>query len=134
MTRGILVGVAVVIAAWALIIAVQTHSRDPEITNPADTEQPAEDAAQDAEFFVSDPSLLVAKGKLVEERAVDEASGKGLADAPYLIQFSDGRFAYGYADDQGRTRPLYASQSVSHEVFWYDEAWERRRALHKGQP
>jgi hypothetical protein len=133
-TRRILFAVALLIAAWALIVVIQTYSRDPEITNPADTERTQEDAAQDVEFFVSDPSLLVATGKLVEERAVDETSGKGLADAPYLIQFSDGRYAYGYADDQGRTRPLYASQSVTHEVFWYDEAWERRRALHKGQP
>lgn len=129
MKRAILSALAMVVAVWAALVLIQKCSRDPEVTNTADTERPSEGIELGPAFFVSDPTLLVPQGIAVEERAIDKASGRGLADAPYFIQFSDGRYAYGYADDQGRTRSLYASQSVAHEVFWYDDAWAKRNAL-----
>jgi hypothetical protein len=132
--KAVLITLVVFVVAWALVVAIQNSSRDPEITNPADAEESRGKAEQEPEFVASDPSLLVPKGTSIEEQAVDESSGQGLADAPYFIQFSDGRYAYGYADGQGRTRRIYAPQSVSHEVFWYDDAWERRRALREIKP
>lgn len=129
MKKAVLLTVLAATSLWGLAIWIQGHFGEPESTNPADLEGSAESGEERLEFFTSDPSLLEPPGAPVQEQAVDAATGKGLPGAPYLLLLSDGRYAFGYADADGKTRTLYAPPATTHEVFWYDEAWEKRRAL-----
>ena len=128
--------VAIGAAIWLSIIVVQRFSRDPEVSNPTDLHYDAQ--TQFAPDFVpSDPALTHETPDRIQDQITDKATGKGLADAPYFIEVDDGRFAFGYADANGFTRPIYTNGRREHRVYWYDDAWEhwnRRKHPDGGAP
>lgn len=76
----------------------------------------------------TDSMLLRQDGILIQDRIVGSESGRCLDGAPYVVLIADGRHAYRYADDEGRTRPVHVEKPVPYEVFWYDDAWKQRDA------
>ncbi len=141
MKRAIIAVVVGAVAVLTIVVVIQKHARDPETSNPADLEYEKAirvDAhgldvrdGEAPEFFVSDPTLLVKTPHVIEAQMTDQATGKSLSDAPYFIELADGRYAFGYADSDGRTRSLFTQAPVKYTVFWYDDAWEhwdKRRA------
>jgi hypothetical protein len=96
---------------------------DPEKSNIADTQS---DASEDPapEFYVSDPALLHKTEHKIEEliRADDKSP---LSNAPYFLVLNDGRFAFGYSDELGKTRPMFVEHDVPYQIYLYDDAWEQ---------
>jgi hypothetical protein len=137
MRRAAVIAVAALAGAWIIVVVIQSRTRDPETSNPADlayekqtagrldASQGEPDGDEPPDFFVSDDKLLVKTEHEVREQITDEATGKGVADAPYFIELAGGRFAFGYADAEGRTRPLFTPTKQKFAVYWYDDAWER---------
>lgn len=119
--------IAAIVATGLLSLAIvimQSRTRDPEIANAADLE----DAAvfeEPPSFFVSDASLLQESGFPIVETLADESTREPVGDAPYFLQLADGRYAFGYTDAKGRTRPVFSRTKVRHSIHWYDDAWER---------
>lgn len=119
----------VLVLAWAGIQWVGMSLSHPEVSNPADEGPDDERLLRGPEFVVSDATLLRRDGILIQDRIVGSESGRGLDGAPYVVLLADGRYAYGYADSEGRTRPIRVEKPVPYEVFWYDGAWKQRDAL-----
>jgi hypothetical protein len=116
------------VAAWGAVQCIGMSLGHPEVSNPADAAAPSVPARPEPEFVVSDRSLLRQDGVLIRERSVG-STGQGLDGAPYFLQISDGRYAYGFADAEGWTHPIRVGQPLPYEVFWYDDAWKQRQAL-----
>jgi len=127
--KALLAVVLVLMLAWAGIQWIGMSLSNPEVSNPADVESRVEMAAPEPEFVVSDSTLLRQDGTLIQDRIVGSESSRGLDGAPYVVLLADGRYAYGYADSEGRTRPIHVEKPVPYEVFWYDDAWKQRDAL-----
>lgn len=115
------------LAAWGAVQWIGMSLSHPEVSNPADATPSTALAEPEPEFVVSDQSLLRQDGVLIRERMVGSATSHGLEGAPYFVQISDGRYAYGFADAQGWTHPIRIDKPLPYEVFWYDDAWKRRQ-------
>lgn len=116
------------VAGAVVIFLARKNQRfaDPELTNAADLI--ATDTQQSApEFFVADPVLLVQNAHKIQEvvRSDDKSI---LPNAPYFILLQDGRFAFGYSDQNGKTRALFMAQDIPYELYLYDEAWAQWEA------
>ena len=143
MKRAAVIAVAALVGALVIVVVSQNRARDPETSNPADlayekekagrldASQGEPDGDEPPDFFVSDDKLLVKTEHEVREQITDEATGKGIAEAPYFVELANGRFAFGYADAEGRTRPLFTRTKEKFAVYWYDDAWERWNARRK---
>ncbi len=113
------IGVAIAIFAGRQYLRLG----DPEVTNAADLiDGGSQDEAPD--FFASDSALLIVKAHKIEEviRADDNST---LANAPYLLLLEDGRFAFGYSDEDGKTRPIFVARDLPYQLYLYEEAWEQ---------
>lgn len=82
----------------------------------------------------ADATLLHRDGILIQDRIVGSESGRGLDGASYVVLLVDWRYAYGYADSEGRTRPIRVEKPVPFEVFWYDDAWNAALPAPYGLP
>ena len=51
-----------------------------------------------------------------------------------VVLLVDWRYAYGYADSEGRTRSIRVEKPVPFEVFWYDDAWNAALPAPYGLP
>ena len=69
----------------------------------------------------------------MEEMLVDESTRAPVVDAPYFLQLADGRYAFGYTDTKGRTRPVFSRTKISHSIYWYDDAWHRWERTKEGR-
>lgn len=99
--------------------------RDPEVSNPREDSEPAEDLHLPPEFIVSDPGLLTKGTHEIVEQIRDGGSDAGLEGIPYFITLGDGRYIFGHSDPLGRSRSIYTREPVGHEVYWYGDAIER---------
>lgn len=94
---------------------------DPEKSTPADYF----DAVSEPDvpnFFVSDSSLLAPEGRQIQE-VIRAEDGAPLENAPYFLLLQDGRFAFGYSDESGKTREIFAPQNTTYKLYLYDDAW-----------
>jgi hypothetical protein len=120
-------GIAVL--AVLAVVLLPRLMRDPEVSNAADREDAS--IAQPPEFFVSDPGLLHEHAHRIQDRQIDLNTNKPVPGGPYFVRFADGRYAFGYADDDGRTKALFTDRAAKYDVLWYDDAlaeWQRVRA------
>lgn len=99
--------------------------RDPEVSNPREVSAPVEDLHLPPDFTISDPGLLTGKPHEIVERIGTGASDAGLEGIPYFVELADGRYVFGHSDHLGRSRPIYTSEPVRHQTYWYGDAIER---------
>jgi hypothetical protein len=112
-------------------LVVPQLRRDPETSNPVEIATPAPNTADlPPDFFCSDPALLKATPYPIVERIVNDANQAPLEGAPYFIALQDGRYAFGHSDTQGNTRTLFTSTSMTHQIYWYDDALAQWNATH----
>jgi hypothetical protein len=109
------------LVSWAALVIMQRAARDPETDNITDVDDLPS-------FFSSDPSLLTSGPYRVQEQFAPTDSRSG-AETPYFVQLADGRYACGYTDLKGQTKPLFTRHKIDHQVFWDDEAWSKWRAV-----
>ena len=121
MKRAAAIFAAVLLAAWVVVLAMQLAVGDPETENVTDSDDLPS-------FYASDRSLLRAGPYRIQERFPGVSDWRSGADTPYFVQLADGRYACGYTDTRGETKPLFTSAKVEHRVFWDDEAWGKWRA------
>ncbi len=129
MKRAIGSTVALILVLWGAGILVQNCGEDPEPHTAPPERDPQ--AAEASHSIVSDPELLHEAPFRITETA-RARDGSVLQNAPYVIVLSDGRYVFGYTDEKGATMALFTRQHVAHEVYFYEEAWSRLRALDAG--
>lgn len=135
MRRKVLIaGAGLLAAITGLLWAGPRLLRDPEISNPADVDDPSTEPPLPPEFFASDPGLLSGTGPVVQERVVVEGTSVGLEGAPYLIEFADRGYAFGHTDGSGYTKAFRPTKPVSHTILWYEDAVARWASLHGWSP
>lgn len=123
--KAILIGCGLVAFVAAAMFVGPQLLRDPEVSNPEDLRDGPAEPPPPLEFFISDPQLIQDGGQLIQERIVEEGTTTGLEGAPYLIEFSDGRYAFGHSDRAGYTKQLHLKKSLPHQIVWYDTALAR---------
>lgn len=117
-----MIGIVTLLASWAVIVIVQLIAGKPEISNVTD----ADDLPG---FYVSDPSLLNPGSNRIQERFLNATDWRSGTETAYFVQLSDGRYACGYTDSHGETKPVFTDRVVPQRVFWDEDAWDKWRAV-----
>ena len=131
MKRALAIAAGLLVALWLGGVLIQSFAEDPQPrTTPAEADP---EPAPDPKPIVSDSELLKEKPFRIREKA-RATDGSTLENAPYLIVLRDGRYAFGYTNDHGDTLDLFTPERVDYDVFYYEEAWSRLRALDAGAP
>lgn len=120
MKRFATIGIVTLLVSWAVIVIVQVVAGKSETSNVTD----ADDLPG---FYVSDPSLLNAGPYRIQERFPGATQWRSGAETAYFVQLSDGRYACGYTDSNGKTKPVFTDRVVPHRVFWDEDAWNKWR-------
>jgi hypothetical protein len=119
--------VGVLVAAFALGLFALSRMDFGE--SKSDTTE-EDTAAEFPDFHASDPELIRVGRNRISVLVTGASDGTNVPGVQYFIALSDGRWACGYADNSGKTRPIYTAQPVEFKLYCCEEAmalWKSHR-------